>query len=120
MSEKEIKNKEEVKATDLTQYIDNLEKQIDEGFEGIITRIENKTNVEYFKEPLYDKKEGWVLYVKIHGAVDTEFSQWVSKPHPTGYKKSNIGKLKKKYGKIKTGTPVECRINDNGFYEIVF
>jgi len=119
MSEKKIENKE-IKASDLTQYIDGIEKQIDEGFEGIITNIENKNNVEYFKEPLYDKKDGWVISVKIHGSTDTDFSQWFSKPQPTGYKKSNISKLKKKYGKIKIGTPVECRINDNGFYEIVY
>jgi len=118
---KEEKETKQTKFEELGKYVEKTQKQLKEGFEGVIKEINPITNTDFFdSEGLYDEKEGWALTILIHGDENIEFSQWFSKPMPQGFNQSNLGKLTKEYGKIEKGTPVKCRINENGFYEIVF
>ena len=107
-------------------YIENLEAMenaLDEGFKGLITKIEETTNVDYFKaQSNYGEKNGIAVHVKINGSEAENFSQWFSLVKDArGLKQSNIWAFKQKYGSFPDkGIEVECKINEQGFYEIVF
>jgi hypothetical protein len=116
------KEKKDTKRTSFGEYIDAIEKQLQEGFEGVISEINPITNTDFFgDEGSYDNKEGIAVTIVIHGDIDTEFTQWFSKPQATGYKQSNIFKFKQKYGKVpEVGMSVKCYVDDNNFYRIEF
>jgi len=100
-----------------------LEKAIDDGYKGLITKIEEKTNVEYFKvQSSYGEKKGIVLHVKVNSPDGEEFTNWMSVPDKIrGIEKSNIYAFKQKYGNYPdVGIEVDCLIDENGFFRVVF
>jgi len=119
-----MNEEKKTKQSSFEEYIDAVEKQLKDGFKGLITEINPITNTLYFdSKGLYDEKEGYAVVVKIHDGTngDIEFSQWFSKPSAQGYTQSNVFKFKKKYNSVfKKGLAVDCYIDDNGFYRIDF
>ena len=107
-------------------YIENLnaiENALNEGFKGLIIKIEEITNTQYFNVMSnYGEKNGIAVHVKINGSEAETFSQWFSLVKDArGLKQSNIWAFKQKYGNFPDkGLEVECRINEQGFYEIVY
>ena len=109
----------EIKQETLEGYVDAIEKQIDKGFIGLITEINNITNTDFFDSSAYDEKEGFGITIKMRGESAEEFSQWFSKPQMRGYEQSNMYAFKKKYGCVpKKGLEVTCHIDESGFFRI--
>lgn len=108
------------------KYIENLEAMenaLDEGFKGLIIKIEEITNTDYFKvESSYGKKQGIAVHVKLNSPEGETFSQWFSLVKDArGLKQSNIWAFKKKYGHFPDiGIEVDVKLSENGFYEIVY
>ena len=108
------------------KYIENLEaieNTLNEGFKGLIVKIEEITNSDYFKtESIYGVKDGIAIHVKINGAEVETFTQWFSLVKDVrGLKQSNIWAFRQKYGQFPdSGLEVDVNLNENGFYEIVY
>ena len=107
-------------------YIESLEAMenaLDESFKGLITKVEEITNVKYFKvQSSYGEKDGIALHIKINGAEVETFTQWFSLiKDARGLKQSNIWTFKVKYGKFPVvGLDVDVKLDENGFYAIVY
>ena len=103
--------------------METLEKKLKEGDKGLIIDVYEETNTKYFKviSP-YGEKNGIVITVKINSPDGETFTQWMSKPTDVrGLEKANMYLFKKKYGKVpQKGLEVDVKINENGFYNIVF
>ena len=95
----------------------------DEGFKGLIVKIEEITNVKYFGvQSSYGEKQGIALHIKINSADGETFTQWFSLVKDArGLKQSNIWAFRQKYGQFPdVGLEVDVNLNENGFYEVVY
>ena len=111
----------EKKQETLEGYVKAIEKQIDEGFIGLVTEVNPITNTDFFgaEKSVYDEKNGFAVTIKVRGGEETEFSQWFSKPNIRGWEQSNLFAFNKKYGSVpKKGLEVECHIDENGFFKV--
>jgi len=112
----------EEKKENLETYIGEIEKELEEGFVGIIREVNPITNKLFFgkENSTYEEREGYAVTVEIRGSGE-EFTQWFSKPNIRGYEQSNIFAFKQKYKSIpKKSLEVECIIDENGFFRIKF
>ena len=105
------------------EKLEELEKALDTGYKGLITKITEQTNVKYFKvQSNYGEKRGITLTVKLQSPDGEEFTQWMSIPDKIrGIEKSNIYAFKQRYGNYPdVGIEVDCRLDENGFYRIEY
>ena len=118
--EKENENIEK-EASEYIQKLLELEKTLETGYKGLITKIVEKTNFEYFGvKGSYGERNGIEITVKLRSPDGEEFTNWISIPDKIrGIEKSNIFAFKKKYGRYpEKGMEVDCRIDENGFFRI--
>ena len=109
------------KQTNLFEDIEKLEQQIEKGFKGKITYIEESDSDTFFGDvALYENKKGYCVEVEVESEPDNIiFKQFYAIPKATGLNQSNIIKFKNRYGKYpELNMIVDVIISDDGFFKI--
>ena len=121
MNKKEIK---EVKdASDLDTKYQSMLKQLDETWDGLILNVTPTTSREFYGETgTYENRNGYSIEVKLQSPNGEIFKQFMSTPNDIrGLQKTNVHAFYKKYGSVPTkGMTITAKLNDSGFFEIVF
>jgi hypothetical protein len=112
----------EQKKLEYVKKLEKLEEAFDDGYDGIITAINEITNTKYYGTiSNYGERNGISIEVKLESPDGEKFSQWMSIPENLrGTIKSNIYAFKRKYGKYpQKGMKVEAVLDEDGFFRIV-
>jgi hypothetical protein len=107
----------------IESFMGDMEKQIEQGFVGIITEVTPVTNSVYFKDDTgkFIERDGWAVMVELQDGTHQAFSSWFSKPSMRGLESSNMWAFKQKYGRWPTvNLQVKAKIDENGFFRIEF
>ena len=112
-------NKQKVDNSVLYAELEAIEKQLLEGIEGIVTDVTKTTNHIFFNKDAFEEREGFSVTAMLSN--DEEISELFGIPQPRGLVKANLHAYKVQYGEYpQEGQKIKAKINDDGFYRIVY
>ena len=91
-----------------------------EGFDAIITGIEETDSHAFYGVTTYEKRQGLKLTLEIDTKDGETWTEFFGVPKPKGFGQSGIGLFAKKYDQLpKVGQKVKAEIDENGFFRVV-
>ena len=115
----EIENEAKEISSTVQIELETMEKILDDGFTGLITRIVDITNRDFFDSDKFEERMGFAITINIDGPDGTCFDEWYNKPDVRGLQSSNVWDFRQKYGCYpKVGLAVVCHIDESGYFKI--